>query len=29
MNLGHAPDLKRALRPVPAYERAVRAVSNP
>jgi hypothetical protein len=28
MSAGHAPDLKRALRPVPAYERAVRAVSK-
>jgi hypothetical protein len=28
MNPGQAPDLKRALRPVPAYERAVREVSR-
>lgn len=28
MNPGHEPDLKRALRPVPAYERAVREVSR-
>jgi hypothetical protein len=28
MNAGRAPDLKRALRPVPAYERAVRTVSK-
>ena len=28
MTLGPEPDLKRALRPVPSYERAVREVSN-
>ena len=28
MNPGGAPDLKRALRPVPTYERAVRKVSR-
>lgn len=28
MNAGHAPDLMRALRPVPSYERAVREVSR-
>jgi hypothetical protein len=28
MNPGREPDLKRALRPVPAYERAVREVSK-
>ena len=28
MNPGRAPDLKRALRPVPSYERAVREVSR-
>jgi hypothetical protein len=28
MNPGPEPDLKRALRPVPAYERAVRGVSR-
>ncbi|MEX1129055.1 MAG: hypothetical protein WD227_15745 [Vicinamibacterales bacterium] len=28
MNPGHAPDLKRALRPVPSFERAVREVSK-
>jgi hypothetical protein len=28
MNPGREPDLKRALRPVPAYERAVREVSR-
>jgi hypothetical protein len=28
MNPGGAPDLKRALRPVPAFERAVREVSR-
>ena len=28
MNPGRAPDLKRALRPVPTYERAVREVSR-
>ena len=28
MNLGGTPDLKRALRPVPTYERAVREVSR-
>lgn len=28
MNTGREPDLKRALRPVPAYERAVREVSR-
>lgn len=28
MNPGGVPDLKRALRPVPAYERAVREVSK-
>jgi hypothetical protein len=28
MNHGREPDLKRALRPVPAYERAVREVSR-
>jgi hypothetical protein len=28
MNPGREPDLKRALRPVPTYERAVREVSR-
>jgi hypothetical protein len=28
MTLGRGPDLKRALRPVPGYERAVREVSR-
>ncbi|MCA1585187.1 MAG: hypothetical protein LC791_10610 [Acidobacteria bacterium] len=28
MNAGRAPDLRRALRPVPTYERAVRQVSK-
>lgn len=28
MNPGREPDLKRALRPVPAYERAVREISR-
>jgi hypothetical protein len=28
MNTGREPDLKRALRPVPGYERAVREVSR-
>lgn len=28
MTEGHAPDLKRALQPVPAYERAVKEVSR-
>lgn len=28
MNTGREPDLKRALRPVPTYERAVREVSR-
>jgi hypothetical protein len=28
MNPGRGPDLKRALRPVPAFERAVREVSR-
>jgi hypothetical protein len=28
MNPGRSPDLKRALRPVPAFERAVREVSK-
>ena len=28
MNPGGTPDLKRALRPVPSYERAVREVSR-
>ena len=28
MNAGREPDLKRALRPVPTYERAVREVSK-
>jgi hypothetical protein len=28
MSPGHAPELERALRPVPTYERAVRAVSK-
>jgi hypothetical protein len=28
MNAGHQPDLKRALRAVPTYERAVREVSK-
>ena len=28
MNPGREPDLKRALRPVPTYERAVRQVSR-
>jgi hypothetical protein len=28
MSPGQGPDLKRALRPVPAYERAVKAVSK-
>lgn len=28
MNRGPEPDLKRALRPVPAYERAVREISR-
>lgn len=28
MNPGRGPDLKRALRPVPSYERAVREVSK-
>ena len=28
MNPGRDPDLKRALRPVPSYERAVREISR-